>query len=72
MVSSSDIWLLSLLLTALGLGAICAKNSALVCDGTRGLECGDMCDTYSYDISEKVCTCSQMHDRVGDECLPSK
>lgn len=53
----------------LGLGEACSLNSKYVCDGTNGLQCGDVCSIYEYDFREKTCTCSQMHDRVNDQCI---
>ena len=52
---------------------VCAPHVFGVCDGTRGLQCGDHCDAYRrlYDYSETRCRCSDMHDRRMGVCVPS-
>eukprot|EP00918_Siedleckia_nematoides_P025535 GHVU01055118.1.p1 GENE.GHVU01055118.1~~GHVU01055118.1.p1 ORF type:complete len:462 (+),score=10.55 GHVU01055118.1:55-1440(+) len=52
------------------LGDTCSLPWKSVCDGKRGLQCGDVCSIYKYDFTSKKCTCSQMHDTVGNKCVP--
>lgn len=56
---------------ARGLGDACSVHAEDVCDGTQGLQCGDVCDLYElHQVTTKTCTCSQMHDRQAGDCVP--
>lgn len=55
---------------ALNLGATCTDVEDSVCDGTKGLICGDVCNLAESDT--KTCTCGPAYKRSGSLCIPSK
>ncbi|ELT96236.1 hypothetical protein CAPTEDRAFT_226552 [Capitella teleta] len=54
---------------ALHFGDICTLQGSDVCDGTLGLQCGDMCDLYDYSFIRMRCSCSQMHQLQDGRCV---